>query len=419
MSKKKVLIVGSSAKEYALAKYFSNDKEIEEVYIAPGNAASAEFTQRVDIRENAVQELFEFAIKQDITLTVAPSVEAIKADIAGFFQANSQLIFAPGAASSAFTISSAAAKKLLYKLHIPTPKFGIFDKQQLAVNYIENAQLPVLVTSKEDNENSVRAVCADTLLAITSVSDIFNSGENAAVIEDYVPGHPFTVYFMTDGYCAIPFATTGDYKFMEDGNGGLYTLGMGAFVPDYKISLEVVGDITDNVVYPVLKNLQKRRIPYLGILGVECVLQPDTSYTVTKFTPFLRDHDAQAVLTSLETDLYRLFEACAVGSFADDYDDIPVSDLCSVSCVLAARNEGAVITGLECVDDSTVITHFNTTKNNYLEYLTNKGRTLVLTQTASTFTLARKLLYDNVKEVCFNGKKYRKDICAEQVYTSS
>ena len=119
MNKKKVLIVGSCAKEYALTKFLSKNSQIEKVYIAPGNVASAEFAERIDIRENDVQSLLEFAVKEEISLTIAPSAEAIKADIAGYFQANSQMIFAPGAEAAKFAISRANAKKFLYKLHIP------------------------------------------------------------------------------------------------------------------------------------------------------------------------------------------------------------------------------------------------------------------------------------------------------------
>lgn len=413
MSKKKVLIVGSSAKEYALAKYLLKNKDIEKIYVAPGNVAVGEFAERIDIRENAVQELLEFVIKEGINLTIASSTEAIKADIAEYFQANSQLIFAPTAAASAFSISRSVSKKFLYKLHIPTPKFAIFEKQALAFDYLKNANMPILITADEDKENSVRSVCKDINLSKNCISDLFLQEEPKVVIEEYAYGHPFTFYVVTDGYCALPLAVVGDYKFMEDGDAGLFTRGMGAFVPDYKVSFEVVAKLMNSVVYPILQNLQKRENPYIGILGVESVLLADNNCTITGFSPFLKEHDAQAVLNSLDTDLYSLCEACAVGSFADDYDEILVNDLSTVACVLAARNEGAVITGLEMVDDSTEVGHFNTLKNDYFEYLTNKGRTLVLTQTASTFTRARELLYDNVEDIYFEGKRYRRDICAE------
>ena len=411
--KKKVLVVGSSAKEYALAKALAKDENIETVYIAPGNVASEEFAQRVDIREDSVQELLEFAVKEEVNLTIAPSVKAIKADISGFFQANSQLIFAPTAESSNFAIQKGLAKKFLYKLHIPTPKFGIFEKSPLAVDYVKNAKMPLLITADEDSENAVRAVCANVSLAKTCIDDLFLRGEQRVVIEDYAYGHPFTFYVLTDGYHALPLSVVGDYKFMEDGDAGLFTCGMGAYLPDYKVSFNVVEDMMKNVITPVLDSLEKREKPYLGILGVECVLLADEKYTVTGFTSFLKEHDAQAVINSLDVDLYSVLEACAVGSFADDYICIPLKDLSIISCVLASRKADSVITGLDLVDDTTDVGHFATSKNNYFECLTNKGRTLVVTQSASTFTRARELLYDNIGEIYFDGMKYRRDICSE------
>lgn len=411
--KKKVLIVGSSAKEYAVAKYLSKNPDIETIFTAPGNFAVEEFSKRVDIRENAVQELLEFAIKNDIDLTIASSTEAIKADIAGFFSANSQLIFAPGADSANFAIYRGAAKKFLYKLRIPTPKFGIFEKQQMAIDYVKASPMPILITTDEDNENSIRSVCSGVEHSKICISDIFLRDREKAVIEEYVYGHPFTFYVITDGYQALPLAVVGDYKFQEDGEAGLFTRGSGAFVPDYKVSFDIVGHLMENVVENILVSLQKRKKPYLGILGVECVLKSFDNYVVTGFVPFLKEHDAQAVISSVGADLYSVMEACANGAFADDYDEIPIKNICTLSCVLFARKSNSVITGLELVDDTTDVGHFNTTRNNYLEYLTNKGRTLVVTQTGSTFTRAKELLYDNIDEIYFEGMKYRHDICSE------
>ena len=411
MSKKKVLIVGASAKEYALAKYFSNNTNISDVYVAPGNSAVADFAHRVDIREDSVSELLEFAIKNDIDLTVASSKTAIKADIVSDFRANSQLIFAPDFDSAEFTLSRSIARKFAYKLKIPIAKFGIFEKSQLALDYVKSEKMPLLITTDCITENSIKSVCSNVSLATTVVNDIFSSGEEKVVIDEYIYGHPFTFYVITDGYHVLPLSVVGDYKFQEDGDGGLFTSGVGAYVPDYKISLDLVNDIMTNVVSRVLNSLTKKGSPYVGILGIEFVLKDMEHYVLVGFTPFLKEHDAQAVINSLDIDIYALMEACANGSFADDYDDIPIKNLSIVSCVLSARNQGCIISGLELVDDTTDIGYFNTEKNKYLETVTNKGRTLVITQTASTFTRAKELLYENIDGIYFDGMKYRRDIC--------
>ncbi len=408
---KKILIVGHSAKEHAVALKLSKYDNVEKIYVAPGNSAMAEFCECVDIREDDVSKLLEFALENGIDLTIAASKSAIKADIADLFQANSQLIFAPTAAASAFAVSRSIAKKLMYKLRIPTPRFAIFEKYQLAADYLKNASYSLLIGSDEFSDNSVQAVCSNVTMAKSCLDDLFLSDEKKAVLEEFVNGHSFTLYVITDGYQALPFGVCADYKFLEDGDGGLFTEGVGAFVPDYKVSESVIASIMNDVVYNILQALEKRETPYLGVIGVECVLTSEDSYITTGFASFLKDHDAFAVLSGLDENLLDLFEACAVGSFADDYIALRASDLSSVSIVLTSRQDGLTIEGLDSLDDNTFITHFSTRKNQYLEFETNKGRTLVLTQCAATLSGAKRQLYENVAGVSFKNIKYRTDIC--------
>ena len=199
---------------------------------------------------------------------------------------------------------------------------------------------------------------------------------------------------------------------MENGDAGILTSGIGAYTPDYKVSKDVEMNLMQNVVARVLDSLQKKETPYLGILGIDCVLTDDNQYVVLDFKPFLSDHDAEAVLNLIDENLLTLFEACAVGSFADDYEKIEVSDNSSVSCVISARSEGKIINGLDLVESD--ISHFGNVKNEYLEYETVKGKSLVVTKTAKTLSRARKFLYEDVALINFDGKKYRTDIC-EQV----
>lgn len=409
--KKKILIVGHSAKEHALLQKLNEYENVEKIYAAPGNTAMSEICECVDLREDDSQKLLEFVLENGIDLTVACSKKAIKSDISDLFQANSQLIFAPSASAANFAISRSVAKKFMYKQRIPTPKFGIFEKPQLAADYVKNASYPILIGSDEDSDTSVKAVCSTVSMARQCLDDLFLSDEKKVVLEDFINGHEFTLYIVTDGYQALPLAVSADYRFMENGNGGLYTTGVGSFVPDYKVSENVISSIMNNVVFNILKSLEHRGTPYLGILGVECVLADENNYLTTGFTPFLKDHDAAGVLNSIGENLLDLFEACAIGSFADDYFSIKNTNLSSVSVVLSARHDGLLINGLDKVDDNTFVNHFSTAKNEYLEYETNKGRTLVVTQSSSTLSGARKNLYENINVIDFKNKKYRTDIC--------
>lgn len=409
--KKKVLIVGNTVKDYALAKKL---KTFDcDIFIAPGNSLIEEdVAECVDIREDSVQQLLEFVLENAVDLTVATSEIAIKNDIATLFQNNGQLIFAPSAQSAAVALSRSVAKRFLYKLKIPTPRFAIFDKSQLAVDYLKNAAMPQVIRADENSNSADRLVCTTFTSAKTFVEDLFFKDEKKVVLEDYVYGHEFTFYAVTDGYSALPLITVANYKFMEDGNGGILTSGTGAYTPDYKVSKDIETFVMCNVVQKALQALEKKGTPYLGILGVECVLQPDGQVVTLAFKPFLSDHDANAVLNLIDENLFTLFEACAIGSFADDYENIDVSNNSSVSCVISSRLEGKVIKGLELVESD--ILNFGIKKNKYLEYETIKGKNFVFTRTAKTLSRARKHLYEDIEVIEFDGKKYRGDIC-EQV----
>lgn len=405
--KKKVLIVGNSAKEYALVKKFkSYDCDI---FVLSGNSAISELAECVDIREENVQEILEYVLENAIDLTIVTSEVAIKNNIAELFQTNNQLIFCPTAQSAQFTLSRSAGKRFLYKLRIPTPRFGIFDKLPLAIDYLKNAPMPQVIRADENSNSADRLVCTTFAASKTFVEDLFNKDENKVVLEDYVYGHEFTIYVVTDGYSVLHLATVANYKFAEDGDGGILTSGVGAYTPDYKISSDIENSVMQNVVERVLASLQRKETPYLGVLGIDCVLTTDGNFVTLDFKPFLSDHDAEAVLNLVDENLLTLFEACAVGSFADDYEKIDVSDNSSVSCVISSRKKGEIIKGLELVESD--ITHFATTKNKYFEYETVEGKTLVLTKTAKTLSRARKHLYEDVELISFSGKKCRNDIC--------
>lgn len=408
---KKVLIVGASAIEYSLAHKLSLLHEVEEVFVAPGNDAMKEFATVVDIREDNVEELLEFALENDIHLTIASSEKAIKADISSIFQENNQMIFAPTYSSAYVCISKAAGKKFMYKHRMPCPRFAIFDRANLAVDYVKSCKIPVVVKTDEHQGAKGTMVCPSFSIAQAFIEELFDSGEKRVIIEDFVLGHEFSFYVITDGYHSIPLGTAATYKYSLDGNGGLVTSGLGAFVPDYKVSSQIEKKILQQIIYPTLDSLVRNQTPYVGILGVDCVITSQDQLFALEFNSFLQAPECQGVLDLLSENLYNLIHACTIGSFADDYEKIDIEDSYAVSCVLSSgKKEGSIIYGLDDLDEKTKVGHFNTRKNAYLEYETKGDRTLVLTRKARTLSRAIGSLYEEVSLIKFDGKKYRKDI---------
>ena len=392
---KKVLVVGNS---YSFIKRISS--LADKVYVVSGNNATSEFSESLDIRENNALEILDFVLENDIDLTIVTSQKALNSDLVSLFVANEKPIFAPSKECASVTISLSAAKKFLYKLRVPTPKFAVFEKLPLALEYTQDANYPLVISN---DDNSIRQCCTSVAVAKTFVEDLFQRGESKVVFQDYVYGNEFTFYAVTDGYHALPLTTVTNFKFTENGDGGRLTNGVGAYVPDNKVSSDVLGDIFNNVILQALNNFEKRGIPYVGIIGVNAVLTNDGNYTVLGFSPFFSNVDSQAILNSIEENLLELFEACANGFFADEYEDVLVNDNISVACLIRSRKDGVQIKNIDELDSE-------------ISYLNKKitstviGDNFVLTSCAKSLSRAKSILKDDVEFISFDGMKCRTDI---------
>ena len=406
---KKVLIIGNSVKEYALAKQLSREND---VYVTPGSKTISEFATCLDIREDAISELLEYVMENEIDITIPISKKTLKTDIVEVFNKNNLQIFAPS--KNAFEIISdkVSIKKTLYKLRIPTPKFGIFEKQNVALDYTKNLKAPFVAKT---NEPSSAVILTAQKTAKNIIESMFAQKDQKVLIEDYIWGTPFTYYTITDGYKALPIGSSILYKHSLEGNGGQLTKGMGACIPNYKLSLDNEYFIMDNIVYPILEAIEMGGSPYLGILAVNAILTEDGNIQVLGFDTFLQDCDTSAILELLDTDMLNLIEACIIGSFSDEYDFIPQKELFATSLVLFSKNKDNnenSIKGLESLDDNTSLDFYpSVTKNKYLEYEAQTGAALVLTAFARTSTTATKKVYEEANIIDFKGITYRKDIC--------
>jgi phosphoribosylamine--glycine ligase len=404
-SKKNILIVGKGAVVSALARKLFELDEVGGVFVASGNGVSSDYYTNVDIREDDLTGLLKFVLENDIYMTIPVSVEALKSDIVSFFMENDQNIFGPTKGACNLAINKAAGKKFLYKIHAQTSKFGIFDKLNIAQDWLKTATFPVVIRCSEKSSQGDRLVCSTVSLAEQFLDNLFSRNETGILIEEYTYGHNFTVYFMTDGYSAIPFATVGNYKFMEDGNGGLLTEGVGCYTPDYKVSQVIISRV-ENVVRNTLVALDKKGEPYIGVLGVDCTLTGEDKFYVNEFKAFMQDFDACAVLNSVDENLIGVFVACIQGLFSDEYEVIKTNDLHSLSVVVSSRQKDKPITGINYFDDNCNVDFIQGNGK-----LTTLGENFVLTSSASTLSRAKNNLYDELSEIKFDGIKYRKDIC--------
>ena len=393
--KNNILIISDDASGVALSKKLKTYSQVGKIFIAPNLCAKSDLCDFVDIREDNETDLLKFALSNDIKLTIIASEKAMKADVATFFQANGQSVFAPGERACLYATNKVSGKKFLHKIHAQISKFGVFDKPQQAIEWINSANFPICIRSCENIKTSQDRIVAPTKkFAVDFIQTLFNNGENLILTEEFINGHNFTVYFITDGYGVLHLASVKNYKFEKDGDCGLYKNGMGCIVPDYMISSTVVSRVK-NIVQKMLDYLAQEDNPYMGIIGVECTITGEDKFYVNEFKPFLQDYDATAVLNSVDDNLYKIMKACADGLFADEYENIVINENASVSLVLSSDK----IINSDNFDDDTI----DITQNSANKY--------IITKYASNITRAKQSLSSMIKS-CYEFSKgnFRRDI---------
>ena len=412
----KILIIGSGAKEYSLAKLISQYENTSLVFVAPGNEAIAEFANCIDIKADNIEELTDFAKANEIDLTIAASEKAIENNIAQLFNEAGLTIFAPTAEAARIATSKSISKKFMYKTKIPAPKFGIFDRENMAADYARKSKYPLVVKTDSHLHGQNVYICDNFKIAKRVIEDLFDSKEKKVILEDYVAGQEFSYYVITDGYNAMPIASAVPYKGTLEGNGGLITSGLGAYAPFYMIDRSLESRIFKEIVYPALDELSKNNTPYIGILGIDIIIDRNGNLNVMEFNPFFKEPDAQCILDLLDENLTNIMKAAIAGSLVDDYFEIRLKPLFSASVVLNSGNYpsegtyGSLISGLSEAEEHSEISHFNTIKDSEGNFVTSGGRTLTVTANASTLEKAAQRVYESVELISFDSMKYRKDI---------
>lgn len=398
----KILIVGNGAVASALAKKISQYEYVEKIFSTGGISDCVEI---IDIREDDLTGLLMFALENKIDLTIPISPKALEADIVSFFQSNGQNIFGPSKESCNFIFNNISCKKFLYKLRASVAKFGMYNKLSQIGDYLKNSAYPVLLKSAQNTASEdEKMVCTTYKSAMDFADKLFLKGEIDVLIEDFVMGHNFTIYFVTDGYSAIPLNIVGNYKFL-DKNGGIYTDGCACYCPDYKISNTIIDEVK-KIVTNILNCLDNDGKPYTGILGINCVLTKNENFLIQDIKPFLQNHDAGAVLNLCEDDLIKIFTSCINGFFSDEYDHIKTNDCSSVAVCVYSDSDNSEICGFDDIED---VDFINIKKDNE-KYYSQIGMNFTLTKTAMTLSRAKKYLSEEIEGIKFAGMKCRKDI---------
>jgi len=404
-NKKNILIVGNSS---AVSFFVKKIKDCcQKIYVNSRFFDLPQNVEFIDIRDNNISEMLKFAIEEDINLTVVFSEKALAEDIGGVFSANGQLIFAPEYNSAKHFIDKAVLKKLLYKLGIKIPKFGVFDKSQTALDYINTTQLPVIISSAfPESEKDIYA-CPTVQIGNIAINDLFFRNEGKILVEEYLSGHNFTTYIITDNVSAIPIGTLATGKFSDDVEGGFLTKGAFACLPDIKVTQDIENYIVYEVWEKISAYFEKGGDTFVGIVGINGVIKNDEIY-ITDITPTINPTDAPVLINSIDENLIALFEACTIGSFTDDYDFIRTNDYAYISLALFSSSTEKIINWQRTLSEPENLDLNVKIFDN--KCFSHKGFIGTLWESGRTLASAKRKLAENSDNLSFNGIKFRKDV---------
>ncbi|MBP3888055.1 MAG: phosphoribosylamine--glycine ligase [Cellulosilyticum sp.] len=414
----KFLVIGNGGRESAIANTIKRFHEDATIYVAPGNGGTDEKFINVPIKVEALNELADFAAKENIDLTVVGPEVPLVMGIVDVFNGRGLKVFGPNKECAQFEGSKHFTKQFLMRNDIPTARYASFtrDSVEACVAECKNFSLPVVVKADGLAAGKGVLICETYEDAEAGIRDIFSGKFGEAgemiVLEEFLKGTEASLLCFVDGESIVPMETARDYKRALDNDEGLNTGGMGGFSPNPIITAEVKKNIETQILEPIINGFEKENLKFKGVLFIGLMIDGN-SPKVLEFNVRFGDPETQSVLPRLKTDLVKIMNACIEGELAST--PIIWDEKQSVTLVLASKgypessHKGDVITGLETLDANTILCHAGT-KRVEDTIQTDGGRVLAITRLADSLEEARAQIYAEVEKIKFDGMQYRTDI---------
>ena len=411
----KVLVIGSGGREHALAWRLAKSPGVTKVYVAPGNAGTAQELGLENLPITDLNALADFVEGEEIRTTLVGPEGPLAAGVVDLFRSRGLRIFGPTQAAAQLESSKDFAKRFMARHNIPTASFETFTDIAKAHSYIDQQGAPIVV--KADGLAAGKGV----VVAMTSAEahaavDMMLTGEAAGarvVIEDFVDGEEASFIVMADGKNALALATSQDHKRLLDGDLGPNTGGMGAYSPAPVVTPDMHARVMREVIMPTINGMAADGIEFTGFLYAGLMIKPDGSLRVLEFNCRMGDPETQPIMMRLKSDFLVLVDAAIDGRLNEV--ETEWDRRVALGVVLAAANypesprKGDPISGLPESTDESHVFHAGTAMHGE-QVITAGGRVLCVTALGDNAKAAQKLAYEIANGISFNGMQCRRDI---------
>ncbi len=417
-----ILLLGSGGREHALAWKMQQSPKCDQLFVAPGNAGTAEIATNIDLNSLDFEAIKKFAIEQKIDMLVVGPEDPLVNGIFDFFANDAQLshipVIGPSKLGAQLEGSKEFAKEFLVKHQIPTAAYDSFTKETVekGCKFLETLEPPYVL--KADGLAAGKGVLilhdlaeAKHELRNMLVNEKFGAASSKVVIEEFLNGIELSCFVLTDGknYKVLP--TAKDYKRIGEGDSGLNTGGMGAISPVPFANDLLLEKIENRIVKPTIAGLQKDGIPYKGFVFIG-LINVKGEPIVIEYNVRMGDPETEVVIPRLKNDLVELFLAVANETLDGITLEIDSRTAATIMVVSGGYPEdyekGKVISGFENVSDS-IVFHAGTKLENG-KVVSNGGRVLAVTSFGDNFEQAIKKSYQNIEALHFDKMYFRKDI---------
>lgn len=417
-----ILLLGSGGREHALAWKMLQSNKCNQLFVAPGNAGTAQIAKNIAINPNDFESVKQFVLSEKIEMVVVGPEAPLVNGVYDFFKNDAELasipVIGPSKYGAQLEGSKEFAKEFLVRHNIPTARYESFTAETVEKGYafLETLNAPYVL--KADGLAAGKGVLilndlaeAKTELKNMLVDAKFGSASAKVVIEEFLDGIELSCFVLTDGKSYKILPTAKDYKRIGEGDTGLNTGGMGAVSPVPFATPEFLSKIEERIVKPTVAGFQKDNIDYKGFVFIGLIKVGNNPFVI-EYNVRMGDPETEVVMPRLKSDLVEIFEAMAkqeLDKVSLEIDERAATTIMMVSGGYPEDYEkGKAITGIENVTDS-IVFHAGTSLKDE-KVVTNGGRVLAVTSYGTTYQEAIKQSYKSISKINFEKMYFRKDI---------